>query len=705
MEDSVVYNEALRLSNERMRRQQKAVQAAIQGAPLPDTLTMLATLFTEETGGRTAFYLADEQTRQLHPMLGAGNMPAAYLQKVGAISVDDDSLPCGRCAQTGQPVITKDVLQEARWQRWTPIANEFLVRSCWAFPILSDGKILGTFAAYFPQPQEPSETTGMLAEMVTQTAALLVCQHLGEQARVRTEEALRQHENRLRSVIDAIPLLVWTSDAEGKANYFNHQWFAFTGFTLAQFVDQGWQAVIHPNDASATVEKWQQALQDGATFDTEFRLRRYDGVYRWFVGRGALQKDETGQVSGWTGSATDIEELKKTQEAYSLSEAKLLVAMESATDFAIITMDADRRIERWSSGASLLFGYTEEEVIGQLADLIFTDEDRAAGAPEQEMETAKNTGRAADERWHQRKDGSRFYMSGYMRPIDNGKLTGYVKVARDMTQQKLFTEELSRLVAERTRELQQSNESLQQFATIAAHDLQEPLRKLRLFAAVLQRYRQSLPEEGQDLLSKINATSNRMSQLISEVLQYSKITYGAELLTTVDLDQILQQVLTDLELPLAETGADILYETKLPKLQAIPLQMNQLFYNLLTNALKFWKEGRKPVIRISVRNLPPEEAAPYTSLPSQTDHLEIRFTDNGIGFEPQFSEQIFQLFERLHPVDEYEGTGVGLALCRKIVENHHGHIFARSNEGEGASFVVILPLNQTNVSFVSAKDL
>jgi len=162
----------------------------------------------------------------------------------------------------------------------------------------------------------------------------------------------------------------------------------------------------------------------------------------------------------------------------------------------------------------------------------------------------------------------------------------------------------------------------------------------------------------------------------------------------VDLDVILKNVLSDLELRIIETKATIQYPERLPVIDALPLQVNQLFYNLLTNALKFYREPSSPVVTIAFRSLGPGELVKFPHLDKDLPHVEIRFSDEGIGFEQQFADQIFQIFERLHPADQFDGTGIGLALCKKIIENHHGHIYALSNENEGASFIIILPTTQ-----------
>lgn len=500
--------------------------------------------------------------------------------------------------------------------------------------------------------------------------------------RTRSQEALRESESRFHILTDAIPQVIWTNDATGYANYFNQRWYEYSGLSFEQSAGLGWQAIVHPDDAPASIAKWTSALKKGDIFDTEYRLRKHDGSYCWFIGRNVPLKDDTGKVTGWFGSATDIEALKATTEALSQSEAGLKITMESATDYAIITTDTKRRIERWSNGASRIFGYTEAEVIGQSADIIFTEEDRAAGAPEAEVMVATDTGRAADERWHQRKDGTRFYMSGVMRPIFyNSELTGYVKVARDTTQQQLSTEELHRLVDERTIELQRSNEDLRQFAHVASHDLKEPVRKIQTFNnRILHDFNEILPDKVRTYLHKIGSAANRMYAMIDGVLAYSLIGNGKQLTEPVDLNRIMHDIITDLEVLIQQNNARISI-TQLPQISGYKVLLYQLFYNLILNSLKFSKADVPAEIMISGEEIVQQNEQFY----------RIIVSDNGIGFEQDYAATIFGTFTRLHTLEEYEGTGLGLALCRKIVDRHKGHISATGVVNGGATFTILLP--------------
>jgi two-component system, chemotaxis family, CheB/CheR fusion protein len=265
-------------------------------------------------------------------------------------------------------------------------------------------------------------------------------------------------------------------------------------------------------------------------------------------------------------------------------------------------------------------------------------------------------------------------------------------------EQKHFSQELTKQVQAQTSSLEEanaalktSNENLEQFATIASHDLQEPLRKIRTFAAILnQRHAGDINAEARDLLEKISLSAERMADLIRDVLNFSKVL-DASVFEQVDLTTILQNVLRDFDLQIEQKEAKIHY-SPLPTVHAVPLQMNQLFYNLIGNALKFTRTNLPPVIEISWRPLPPEELKEYPQLDGRLSFVEIIVADQGIGVDPRFVERIFLIFQRLNNRQHFEGTGIGLALCKRIVSNHHGEIYVQPNEGGGSRFHVLLPV-------------
>lgn len=245
----------------------------------------------------------------------------------------------------------------------------------------------------------------------------------------------------------------------------------------------------------------------------------------------------------------------------------------------------------------------------------------------------------------------------------------------------------------RTADLNASNRELQDFAAVASHDLQEPLRKIEAFGSRLKtKYDQVLDEPGRDYLARMLAATVRMRRLINDLLSFSRVTPRARAFVTVDLAEVAQEVVSDLEGRMFDTGGRVEVGA-LPTIEAEPLQMRQLLQNLIGNGLKFHRQGEPPVVRISGRLLDPSDPPAEGPAPGPR-RCEIRVQDNGIGFEEVYSERIFELFQRLHGRDEYEGTGMGLAICRKIVTRHGGTISAHSAPGHGTTFIVNLAVTQ-----------
>lgn len=282
------------------------------------------------------------------------------------------------------------------------------------------------------------------------------------------------------------------------------------------------------------------------------------------------------------------------------------------------------------------------------------------------------------------KDGSFYWVNTTIVPFmdENGNPEQYVAVRYEITEQKLAEEKLK----VNAKKLEISNQELQDFASVAAHDLQEPLRKILSFSDRLKaKAKDELSSESLDYLERIYSSTQRMRILINDLLTYSRVTTKAQPFSLIDLNQVLLDVMSDLELHLEQTDGKI-ESDKLPSIEADPTQMRQLFQNLLSNALKFIPNDRKPLIRI--------EASVLNVLALKQPVCRITITDNGIGFEEKYLDRIFTIFQRLHGRQEYEGTGIGLAICRKITDRHGGLLTATSRPGEGSSFIITLPLNQ-----------
>lgn len=251
--------------------------------------------------------------------------------------------------------------------------------------------------------------------------------------------------------------------------------------------------------------------------------------------------------------------------------------------------------------------------------------------------------------------------------------------------------ELNRQLLENIARLETANKDLDLFAFMASHDLQAPLRKIRMFCdRLLSDHRQNMNKDGQMYLSRIHEVSKRMQDLINDILRFSKISGEKESFEKVDLNEVLKEVISEMEGPIREKKAEITLDP-LPVLPVNAVLMGPLFSNLISNSLKYSKKQEPP--RIHIRHELPPSMAANGGKEMDMKYCRIIIEDNGIGFDQKYAEQIFDMFRRLHPSAEYEGTGIGLALCKKIVEKHKGFISARSKPGEGAAFIVSLPLN------------
>jgi len=257
-----------------------------------------------------------------------------------------------------------------------------------------------------------------------------------------------------------------------------------------------------------------------------------------------------------------------------------------------------------------------------------------------------------------------------------------------------MVEERTAMLLATNKALELSNRNLQEFASIASHDLQEPLRKIRTFTNMLTDFhRQDIAPEARELLMKTKDAATRMSALVRDILNYSTITQPGKSFSMVDLNAVFSDVVKEFDLLAEEKEAKISFQ-HLPTVEAEPSQMKQLLHNLLSNALKFSFPGRKPVIELFCKQLDQNEIETQEGLHPSMAYWQLRLVDNGIGFEQQFAEQVFSIFERLNPAEHYEGTGIGLALCLKIVTFHNGLIRAEAKEHEGTAMYIILPGRQ-----------
>jgi PAS domain S-box-containing protein len=379
--------------------------------------------------------------------------------------------------------------------------------------------------------------------------------------------------------------------------------------------------------------------------------------------------------------------------------------VEEVKGFAIFMIDENAIIRTWNKGCELMKGYTHDEAIGKPFEMLFPDFLREKNMPEKEVNLAKETGRYETENWRRKKNGDLFWAFVVLTRIDDdeGNLVGYIKITQDQTDKKNYEEQLNknieevknvnRKLGELNQQLIKSNSSLEEFAYASSHDLQAPLRKITYFVDQLKRELTDLEERPLEILRRVENSAARMERLINDLLTFSNITKGVGSIDEIDLNQQVKDVLEDLEVEVAEKGVKIILDT-LPTVRGNSRQFQQFFQNLIGNAIKYTKPNVVPEIHISSYEVTGRDAKP--SLPSEAagkKYYLIQLQDNGIGFEQEYAEDIFKVFTRLHNTSDYPGTGVGLSIVQKVVENHNGYIWAESKPGEGASFKILLPID------------
>lgn len=531
---------------------------------------------------------------------------------------------------------------------------------------------------------------------------------------VRARQKVELNEKRYRDLIHGLPAAVYTCDVNGFITLYNDAAASIWGrepvigkdkwSDMVKFLETDGVTSLPLDEIPIAL-----ALRNGIPVrGREMIFERHDGSRIFVQTYPQPLHDEKGSVVGAVNMLIDVTSRKLNEQHL----AQLASIVESSED-AIVGKDLQGVITSWNYGAERLFGYTAEEMIGQSIAKVIPPE-RINEEPKILERIRRGESIEHFETVRVKKSGELVNISLTISPLrdSKGKIIGASKIARDITVQKKLdfalrdserrykqiAKELEERVLERTRELteanqylERSNSELEQFAFVTSHDLQEPLRKIQTFANLLSgRNKDSIDETGMMYIDKIVGASKRMSKLIYDLLNFSRLTKFEERFEKTDLTSILSEIKNDFEIVIQQKNAEITIHP-LPTIEAIPLQMNQLFHNLISNALKFSRNDRSPLIEISAQKVDRANSEIYERLDGKRDYYEIIVKDNGIGFAPEYSEKIFEIFQRLNDKSMFEGTGIGLALCLKIVVNHHGIIFSESKEDEGATFHVILP--------------
>lgn len=467
---------------------------------------------------------------------------------------------------------------------------------------------------------------------------------------------------------------IYMLDPLGHVSSWNPGAQRFKGYTATEIIGQHFSAFY--TDEDRAVQRPHHALRISATEgrfeDRGWRVRKDGSHFRAHVIIDAIREDD-GTLIGFAKITRDISEQFAQEQALQQSEQRFRLLVSGITDYAIYMLDLDGLISSWNAGAERFKGYAPDEVLGRHFSMFYTDDDRIDDKPARALGHALRVGRYEDMGWRLRKDGRQFWAHVVIDLIRNeaGIAIGFAKITRDITER--------RASDLRLRELTSRHQELEQFIQIASHDLREPLRKVLAFSDLLMDEEGSrLSADGQGYLHSISAATRRMQALLASLLDLSRITSEGQSFDPCFLNDVLREVCADLQVAIKERSVR-LHIGDLPEIEADAAQMRQLFQNLVENAIKYARSDTAPEIEIFAVDDP------------DPAFVSLECRDQGIGFESQYAERIFGVFQRLHTRDQYSGSGIGLSICRKICQRHGGTIRAHGVTHQGAVFSIRLP--------------
>ncbi|MGX5853175.1 PAS domain-containing sensor histidine kinase [Dyadobacter jiangsuensis] len=517
--------------------------------------------------------------------------------------------------------------------------------------------------------------------------------------KVTLRQQFAETADRLSLATDGTRLGTWDLNIQTKEIIYSGRMAVILGYDEdAVLTHSEMRDMIHPEDRHTIVEKaFSTALETGVYY-YEARVIHRDQSVHWVRTQGKVFFGEGHVPLRMLGTMMDITDRKESELALKTSEGKFRTLADSMPQF-VWTADSQGYITYFNRSLLDYSGFSAEEIERE-GWLPLVHPDDLAESVRLWIESITEGTEYLFEHRLKRADGEyRWYQCRAIpqRRAD-GTIEMWVGTSLDIHDSRLFIDQLETKVQERTQqllvansELVRTNMELAQFAYVASHDLQEPLRKIQTFATrILETERDNLSERGKDYFNRMQASSTRMQQLIVDLLAFSRANVAEKHLENIDLNLVLQNVKEQLG-DVIQAGNAVIKSDVLPVREVITYQFEQLFMNLITNALKFTGPDRTPVIEIRSGEVP-GAAIPLAEADATRLYQYISFTDNGIGFDPQYKDRIFQVFQRLHNRSAYEGTGIGLAICKKIVENHKGLIDAVGKPGVGATFIIYLPV-------------
>ena len=496
-------------------------------------------------------------------------------------------------------------------------------------------------------------------------------------ARKEAEERLRRAEAFLNSIVENIPNMIFVKEArELRFVRFNKAGQALLGYSEEELLGKNDYDFFPKEQADFFTAKDRQVLQEGVLVDIpeEPIDTRYHGR-RILHTKKIPVYDQEGRPLYLLGISEDITERRQKEEALRVSEERIRLMVEGVKDYAILMLDPEGHVVSWNAGAERIKGYRADEIIGRHVSVFYPQEDVEAGKPGRVLSAAAAEGRFEDEGWRVRKDGSRFWANVVVTPIRDaaGALKGFSKVTRDLTERRRGEEELHFV---NTR-LEAANKELEAFSYSVSHDLRAPLRHINGFVEMLKDHQgERLDEKSRHYMKTIANSAKKMGNLIDDLLVFSRMAKSEMRIGGVNSDQLVEEVIRDLQ-PEVQNRKIVWKIGRLPAVQGDSSMLRQVWANLIGNAIKYTRTRDQAEIEVGSR---------------REEREQVFFVrDNGVGFDPEYAGKLFGVFQRLHRADEFEGTGIGLANVRRIVQRHGGRTWAEGRLDQGAVFYFSLP--------------
>ena len=663
-----VAEESESTSRRLVRAISEANQLLIRERYAPTLLQSFCRLVVEEAGFRMAWIgIADEEALRVRPAAVAG-IDDGYVEGLD-IRLDDS--PHGRgptalAIKERRPAIVQEYESDARTAPWRGAARERGYRASAVFPLFHGGAAWGALSVYAASAHAFDGEVATLLEDLSGNLARTLEMVSAERARAEAVERLRESEDMFRYVFDHSPIPKSISEPAGPMRV-NQAFCDLLGYSQQELATIGWPGVTHPDDLELSrrvVESLLSGLQEQARFTKRYLHR--NGSVVWADVSTVARRDSAGKTPYFLTVVNDITEAKRMEEEREAAALYARSLIEASLD-PLVTISPDGKITDVNAATEDVTGSSREELIGTDFSDYFTDPGSARDGYRRVFDTGsvrdypltirRKTGRLTDVLYN---------ATVYRDP--RGRVRGVFAAARDVTEQNRAEARIQAAMAE----LERSNRELEQFAYVASHDLQEPLRMISSYTQLLaQRYGERLDADARDFIGFAVDGANRMQRLINDLLLYSRVGTRGRPLQPVDSHAALGRALLNLRALVDETGA-LVTSDELPEVLADEGQLVQLLQNLVGNAVKFHRPDEPPRVHVSA------------SAEVNDWHFSVR--DNGIGIAPEFHRRLFVIFQRLHGRDAYPGTGIGLAVCKRIVERHGGRIWVESEPDRGSTF-------------------